>query len=147
MIQSKHPELLSAPTENSKVPEPATFTIIQVGFNSPASKQPELLDAGFKVGLLTLPTISSSSTPKPFGSTAKFASWQMFTAVPQSDAVTWQIALNCTKTKQTKTDNRFIWIKLGNIILMLKTSVSQKGEEDYVSSHPSIVMGPLLEVA
>ena len=29
---------------------------------------------------------------------------------------------------------------------MLKTSVSQKGEEDYVSSHPSIVMAPLVDV-
>jgi hypothetical protein len=108
MIQSKHPELLSAPKENSKVPEPATFTIIQVGFNSPASRQPELPDAGFTAGLLTLPAISSSSAPKPFGSTAKLASWQMFTAVPQSDAVTWQITLDSTKTKQTKKDNRFI---------------------------------------
>jgi len=68
MIQSKHPVPLSAPTENSKVPVEAMLTTIQVLFNSPDKRQPELPATGFVEGLEVLP-FNSSTAPNPLGST------------------------------------------------------------------------------
>lgn len=87
IIQSRHPAPPSVPKENSNVPFDATLIIIQVGFSSPASKQPELLEEGFIEGLEIGLLSNSSVLPDPFGSTAKLLFVQMLTAFTQSLAV------------------------------------------------------------
>lgn len=61
--------------------------IIQVEFNSPDSKQPELALAGFVLGFTIEFGGSSFREPNPFGSTEKLEFVQMFTASWQSSAV------------------------------------------------------------
>ena len=69
MIQSKHPVPPSAPNENSSVPEEAMFTTIQVEFNSPDKRQPELVELGLVEGFETDPVVNSVTEPLPLGST------------------------------------------------------------------------------
>ena len=87
MIQSKHPKPPAAPKENSRTPELAIFTTIQVLFNSPDKRQPEFDDAGLVLGFETPLKDNSSMAPDPLGSIAKVASVQMLTASTQSLAV------------------------------------------------------------
>jgi hypothetical protein len=88
MIQSKHPDPPGAPNENSRVPVVATFTTIQVLFNSPESKQPWFADAIFVDGFENEPVVNSTTFPEPLGSIWKVALVQIFTAPEQSDAIT-----------------------------------------------------------
>ena len=68
IIQSKQPVPPAAPIENSKVPEVAMLTIIQVLFNSPESKHPEFNEPGFVEGFDIDPDVNSVTAPDPFGS-------------------------------------------------------------------------------
>jgi hypothetical protein len=92
MIQSRQPVPPTAPNENSNVPEVATFTTIQVLFNSPESKQPSfnvVAELGFVCGFeMVLDVVNSTTFPEPLGSIWKVAFVQMFTAPEQSEATT-----------------------------------------------------------
>ena len=87
MIQSKQP-VAGVPKENSKVPFVATFTIIHVLFNSPASKQPKFPDATFVDGFEKDPVVNSTVFPDPLGSIWNVAFVQILTEPEQSEAIT-----------------------------------------------------------
>jgi hypothetical protein len=62
----------------------AILITIQVLFNSPERRHPELGPTGLVLGLTTDPEGSSFTAPNPFGSTEKLALLQMFAACAQS---------------------------------------------------------------
>ena len=84
--------------------------IIQVGFSSPAFKQPAppagTTPTGLEVGFEILDDVVKSVKPGPAGDTEKELLVQTLTAVVQSFAVTWAFELTiAAKTK--KRDNSF----------------------------------------
>jgi hypothetical protein len=90
--------------------------IIQVGFNSPAFRQPKppggTTPAGSPVGLEMVDAVLKSIKPAPAGETENELLVQTLTAAVQSLAVTtWAFAPSAVARAKTKTKNFFMGIQ------------------------------------